>query len=494
MKKVWVLTVMALLLSSSTAALAKAGAELQAQIEALQQRITELEEQQNDQKFRQRNGELIRQMVAEASAGYQAAADSSMTAGYDRGFFIKTTDDQFKLSINTRLQLRHYYGRTDDGDSDLAKDGTSAAGGSGVDASSSGFELERARIYFKGHVMKDLDYLIVLSMSDDDTSGSSDKGNTARLLDYALSYSFSSDFGLKAGRFKGPFGRSETTSSGRQAMVDRSLANEVFNIGRVQGIEAFGQIPMGDGTGYYRAGIFNGLATDAHEPIEENDNSPSLAARLAIPLAGASPQDFKNESDLKFHDNPVSQLGFSAAWTDDRDEAHYADGESDSYEFLAKSSVDGKSDLYTLGGEMILTGIDYSFKHQGFSLNLEGFVQCIDINKSEIDDASDFGNAIRMGTDQNQLTNYGWSAQSGIFLTPKEFELVGRISAVHVEDATDSYEYAGGWNWYLSGQDLKLSMDVSYIDDLPKIASSPGYDGVQNNSLFLVRTQLQFQF
>ena len=65
---------------------------------------------------------------------------------------------------------------------------------------------------------------------------------------------------------------------------------------------------------------------------------------------------------------------------------------------------------------------------------------------------------------------------------------------VHVDHANDSYEYSGGWNWYLSGQDLKLSMDVTYIDDLPLISGTPGFDGVQNNSLLLVRTQLQFHF
>ena len=87
MKKVWVLMATVLLLSGSTVAQAKADAELQAQIEALQSRITELENQQSTTQFQQRNGELIRQMVEEASADYQVGADSAVTAGYDGNFF-----------------------------------------------------------------------------------------------------------------------------------------------------------------------------------------------------------------------------------------------------------------------------------------------------------------------------------------------------------------------------------------------------------------------
>lgn len=484
-----VLVVTAVLLTGSSAVLAEVDTDLQAQIQALQSRISELEEQQSDQAFRQRNGELIRQLVEEFSTEYQAAADSGVTAGYDGSFFIKSTDDQFKLSIDTRLQFRHYYLRTDDGDNDLETDGTRASDGDGVDSSASGMELERARLYFKGHVMKDLKYLIALSMGDDD----SPEDNT-RLYEYFLSYAFSPEFGLKAGRFKGPFGKSETTSSGSQGMIDRSLANEVFNISRVQGIEAFGEVAMGDDTGHYRVAVFNGLQSDAHTPTVDNDNSPGIAARLAIPLNGSSPADFKNESDLKNHDNPVSQVGFSAAWANNRDEDHFAGGESDDYEFLAQSSADNHTDIFELGGEMVLGGVDYSFKHQGFSLNLEGFVQCIDVDSGEVSDESDFGNSTRTGTNDSKVTNYGWSAQSGMFLVPKKFELVGRVGGVCVDSSNNSYEYAGGWNWYLSGQDLKLSMDVTYIDDLPLISGSPGFDGVQNNSLLLVRTQLQFHF
>jgi len=479
-------------LAGATTGYADSPEDLQKQIQELQNRINDLESQVSSDTYEQRNTELIKQMIQEFSANPATlGADSNLTAGYKKGFFIKSTDDQFKLEFDTLLQFRHYHASSDDGDNKLLKDGTRPPDSTdGVDSSASGFEFERARLYLTGHVLKDWNYKIVISMSDDDMS---DTGNTARLREYMLSHALSPEFGLKVGRYKGAFGKQENTSAGRLSMIDRSLANEVFNTGRVEGLEAFGKLEIdSENNAYYRVGVYNSLKGENNENFS-HDNSPSFGARLAVPMNGATPGDFKNESDLARHENPVSQVGFSAAYSNDRDEDHFAGGESDSYEFLGKSDVDGRTDVFELGGEMAMFGADYSFKHQGLSVNLEGFIQCVDVDSGEVSDGSGFGNGIRTGLDGHQYDNYGWMAQAGQFVS-EDFELVCRASGICVDGSNDSHEYAAGWNWYLSGQDLKLSMDVTYIDDLPIISSSPQFDGVQNNSLFVVRTQLQFMF
>ena len=494
-------------LAGATTGFADSQEDLQKQIQELQNRINDLESQVSSDTYEQRNAELIKQMIQEFSANPATlGADSNLTAGYKKGFFIKSTDDQFQLNFDTLLQFRHYYSQSDDGDKKLLKDGTRPSSGSsnGVDASASGFEFERARLYFTGHVLKDWKYKIVVSMSDDDVSGPGGTGNTARLREYELSHALSPEFGLKVGRFKGAFGKQETTSISRTSLIDRSLANEVFNIGRVEGLEAFGKLEIdSENNAYYRAGIFNSFSGENNENSIDHDNSPAVAARLVIPLNGATPADFKNESDLAQHENPVSQVGFSTAYSNDQNEDHFAGGNSDSYVFPAKNANDGHTDVYELGGEAVLVGVDYSYKHQGLSINLEGFAQFIDVDSGEVSDEADFGNANRSidpftlltvtRPKGNQYDNYGWMAQAGQFIS-EDFELVCRASGICVDGSNDSHEYAAGWNWYLSGQDLKLSMDVTYIDDLPIISSSPQFDGVQNNGLFLVRTQLQFMF
>ena len=484
------------LLWSGSPALGAADGDTESQLQALQTRVAQLEAQLSKQGLQQSNAELLKEMVAQMdSAPAHMAADSALTAGYDKGFFIKSADDQFKLEFDTRLQFRHTYGLSDDGSNDLMKDGTRPPlGTSGVDASASAFEMERVRLYLRGHVLKDVKYNICFEADDDSSAGN-------YLYMYDVSYNFMPEMGVKLGRYKGPFGKQEPTSSGRQMLVDRSLANEVFNIDRATGVELFGELDMGDIKPNYRVMLFNGLRNNNDTPFSENDNSPGVAARLAIPMMGATARDFANESDLKGHANPVAQVGFSFAYSNDRDENHFAGGKSDSYDFLGKNP-DGRSDIYKLGGETTLLGVDFAMKSNGLSVILEGFYQHLDADSGELAFANDFGTGRnsfdpitnRALMDGYELDNYGWYAQAGYFIVPEKFELVSRVSGVHVDSTNDMYEYAGGWNYYIAGQDLKLSMDVSYIDDLPITSGSTNFDGVQNNSLLLVRTQLQFQF
>jgi len=482
-----------IVLIGCSTAWAAGDAELQEQIQALQNRVAELEAQQSTQNVEQRNAELIKQLMNEmANNPNGMGQDTAVTAGYDKRFFIKSSDDQFKLEFDTLLQFRHTYMFTDDGSRKLNTDGTRAADGDGVDSSASDFEVETSRLMLMGHVLKDLKYNITLEMDDD--SGDNAKQGDVYLYTYELSYSFMPEFGVKAGRFKGPFGKQEPGSTAKLQMVDRSLADKVFNIDRVSGVEGFGMFDMGDVKPEYRVAVFNGFRNNNDAMYSDTDNSPGLAGRLMFPLMGSSSADFDAESDIEFHENPVAMLGVSYAYANDRCEDHFLGGNNDSYKFLGKSAVDGKTDVFELGGETNMIGADMSFKYSGLSVNVEGFYQNLDVDSKEWADAADFGNAVRTGLLSDALDNYGWHVQSGYFIVPKSFELTSRISGVHPDGSNDSYEYAGGWNWYLSGNDLKLSMDLSYIDDLPVVNSAANYHGIQNNALFLIRTQLQFQF
>jgi len=499
--KIWTTLLMAgVVLAGTSVAWSATDADLSAQVQILQQRVAELEAKQTDQAIQQKNAELIRQLVTEMAANQKnAAADTGMTAGYDKRFFIKSADDQFKLQFDTLLQFRYSYLLSDDGDKNLQKDGTRyiydadfddyVYTNDGVDSSAQGFDLERARLYLTGQVLKDLKYKIVLE-GDDDSNGS--KG--VYMYEYELNYSFIPELGARLGKYKVPFGKQEPGSSGKLMLVDRALATDVFNLDRGTGVEAFGTFDLGEIKPEYRAMVFTGFRNNDNVPVAQNDNSPSLATRLAIPLMGASMEDFADESDLSFHENPVALIGTSYAYANDRTEDHFLGGDNDSYKFLGKSAYDGDTDVFTLGGETNMIGAYMSFKYSGLSVNVEGFYQNLDVDSKEWADAADFGNAVRTGLLSDALDNYGWHAQSGYFIVPKSFELTSRVSGVHPDGSNDSYEYAGGWNWYLSGNDLKLSMDLSYIDDLPVVNSAANYHGIQNNALFLIRTQLQFQF
>jgi len=491
MMKQWaIILAMAGVLTVGSAAWGASDAVLEAKVEALQRQLDALKVQQEEQGQELRNQELVRQLLSELSSdAHRVAADTGVTAGYDRNFFIKSNDDQFRLDIGTRFQFRHSYAFTDDGNNNLTKEGLAASGGDGVDASASSFEVERARLEFSGHIMKDIQYYIQLDMDDDD-------GGSAGLLDYIVSYSFMPELGVTVGRQKAAFGKQENTSSGRLMFADRSLVNEVFNLGRGTGVEAFGVLAVDDVTNvHYRAGVYNEFRTTGSTPNAHNDNSPAFAARAVIPQMGATPADFENESDLAYHENPVSQFGTSFAYTNNRSEDHFNGGESDNFDVLVAGG-DGLTNVMEVGGEVTQVGVDWAFKQQGTSVILEGFYQHADLDGGEAMFAHDFGSARdAAGVKGYEFDNFGWTAQTGVFIVPQEFELICRVGGICVENSNDSYEYAAGWNWYpAKSQDVKVTMDVTYIDDLPVVSSAPDLDGVQNNSLLLVRSQVQFQF
>lgn len=465
--------------------------DIQAKFDAMQQRIDQLEAQLNQQILRQKNTEMMQKMVSELmQQSRHSAADTALTAGYDRRFFIKSTDNQFELEFDTQLQFRHSYALIDDGDKNLSREGLPS--GSDNDSSASALELERARLEMQGRVLRDVKYAITMEMDDDDE-------NHTTLLEYELNYSFMPELGIMVGRYKAPFSKQYNTSSSRSMLIDRSLSSAVFNIGRCTGVGLFGDCSLADTKIHYQAGIFRGLKDVGTVPFSQNDNSPALAASLSFPLLGATPDDFNNESDLMLHKNPVMQIGASFAYSNDRSEDHFSNGSNDNYNILVKSG-DGRSNVVQFGGEVTLFSADVSYKYNGFSATTEGYYQHADLDSEEVGFESDFAPSefssryAMYGIDGMKIDNYGWYTQAGQFIVPRVFELVGRVGGVFVDNTNNSYEYAAGWNWYLGGQDLKLSMDFTYIDDLPMVSSSANFDGVQNNSLFLMRTQLQFQF
>ena len=479
---------MVVLLMSASSAWANDDVTTQQEIQALKTRLAELEAKQTDQAVQQRNAELLQNMIAQMKTDApNLSQGTGMTAGYNGGFFIKTVDDQFLLKINGFLQFRHTYLQTDDGSSVLDAEGLKVGEPDGVDPSANGIEMVRPRLKFSGHMLGDVKYMIQTEFSDDNNNG-------GKLLDYMVYYSFTPEMGVKVGQFKVPFSREYNQSAPSFMFADRGYANAVYEAGRSTGLELFGAFDCGDTKMHYRAGMFNGLRDAGSLPLNDNDNNPAFAARVIMPLMGATPSDFTYESDLAYHDNAVMQLGAGMAYANARTEDHIAGGTDDNYVIIGKSG-DGRSNSGELGGEVTMFTADIMYKQQGLSLILDGYYQDSDLDSKEAAFEHDFGfSRDAFGIDGDKIQNWGWNFQAGYFLVPKEFELISRIGGVCVDSTNDTMEFAGGWNWYISGQNVRITMDVTYIDDLQVTNGGANFHGIQNNALLLIRTQLQFTF
>jgi len=436
-----------------------AGSAFAANSDSLQQKVDTLEKELAELKvqMQDRNADLLDALVAREALSQ--SADTGVTAGYDNHFFIKTTDDNFRLDFGARMQFRHTYGMLD-----------SAGQDNGV--SSSRFEIERNRFYVTGKAMKNISFMLQLDIDDDGD-------HSADLYNAWVAYAFSPEFGLRFGCNDLQYGKQRPTSSGKFMGIDRMMVAQVYDMGRSTGVEAFGSLPVGDVKMAYSAGLFNGLKDEENTGLEDSDNNPVFVSRVMIPLMGTV-KDFSNESDLAYHKTPAMMIGASYAFANNKDQDGLAG--SDTLGILVLKQ-DGTYGTASGEGEVNMFGADLSYKCNGFSATLEGFYQ-----------RATFDNLVA-GVDGVAFDNLGWIAQAGQFIDPEKFELFARIGGVSVDCDEDMYEYSGGWNYYINGQDLKLSMDITYIDELVNTSSTANYNqGVNGESLFLVRTQLQFQF
>ena len=189
--------------------------ELKQQVRVLQARVEELSA---DKVSREDVDAVVRAVLRDANERSQLfSTDGTLTAGYDKGFFIRSEDGSFLFKPSLMTQFRGVANFADDSD------------GEDYD---SGFELRRVRLRFDGNVFSEkLTYQIQYDASR--TSG------TDSLLDAWAQYRFADEWALKAGQYKLSFSRERDLGPNVQMAVDRTLVDTLIGGGqtnRVQGV------------------------------------------------------------------------------------------------------------------------------------------------------------------------------------------------------------------------------------------------------------------
>jgi len=343
-------------------------------------------------------------------------------AGYDarEGFFLQSPDGKFLLRPYARLQVRYTYFGKDEHEGDPGHD-------------ESYFELERARLGMMGHLFDPrLKYRIELEADTD----ASDKGV---LFDTYIQYVSSGAFAVGAGQFHPNFLRIEYISAFKQQMVERSLANEFFNIDRNIGLWVEGEPAKWF---YYNAAITNGIdtvnaATGGGAANFNLDNPPAFVGKLDFTLTGDHRYSYEG-GDLKNLSSPLAVVGAS---------------------FLAEDYNRATGTFITTEGDVWSFGLDAVFKVRGFSLLAEYAGRFYDQD----------------GDGEGSSYAHGFTVQGGFFVSRSpDIELTTCISAVYGTDGPehgDGYMVGPGVNWYVfKNHNVKLSADVSWVDlddDMP---------------------------
>ena len=131
-------------------------------------------------------------------------------AGWDKGPYFTSADGNFRLNIGAQLQVRWLYNDAE-----------------GL-PENRGLELRRTKVMFSGHIFDpSWEYKIVPTWG---------RGGNSNTEDAWITKSFENGSWLKAGQFKGGFLRESIVSSGKQLGVERSMLDNAFTYGWVQGV------------------------------------------------------------------------------------------------------------------------------------------------------------------------------------------------------------------------------------------------------------------
>jgi len=390
--------------------------------------------------------------------------------GYEKGFYVRYANEQsqsFELKLNARIQFRYVAFSRDD------ESWTDQAGIEREIQNRSYFDNERTRMIFSGHVFApEVKYFVQLD-------GDTDEGHTVDFFDFWWGYEFSDACQIQFGKRKVPAVRNWLLPAFDTRLVDRPVAADFFRPDRTVGVWLVGQPTE---RLHYELMVGDAYRAMNSPPAELNDHFTFAGTVSWDPLGpyGGGIVDFESTC------SPVVRVGHS--WTyacqSGLDEAGRPLRESD---FLRLSDGTRLTQLGALAPgatvnryDILLNGLDFGVKYQGWSLNAEYFWQWID--RIRADRAVPYAD----------LFQHGFYVEAGFFVLPQRLELSARYSRVSGEFATRN-EYAGGFRWYFPyGKNLNFAFDVTALDGSPLYNTASdilaGDDGV------LFRSQVQGTF
>ncbi len=365
-----------------------------------------LEEQSASSPSPQSIADLNASLIRDADQHSQLFTVSPIGTGYDpsKGFVIASDDGNFLLHPFLLLQVRDVTNWRDEGKSDGASD------------TQNGFEIRRMQIGFDGNVFNP-NWTYRLFIQTDRSGGD------ASLFDAWVKYRFpDTPWFVEAGQFKTPFAHEQLVFDRTLLAADRTLTDDILASG-----EAFSQGIMG---------------------IYDNADAVRVKADFTNGFAA---------NDVNFEDYPVRPANFGIGA---RGEYKFTGQWKDYDQF---TSLGDKQDLLVAGigvdwteadpSEFIRQATDVQWNHGGLGL---------------------YGAYIGRYTGQNGTAGDTFDssavAQISYLLDDQHWEVFGRYDYLKLDSKefaadtnTNVHEFTLGVNYYIYGQNVKLTLDGSYL-------------------------------
>src|SRR5262245_30433082 len=461
---------------------------LEARLEASARRLEELErltEGTDRAQLDHERVEVLKQQIREVLSEQEfrsTLVPATLQAGYDKGFYIGSTDEKFRMTVNGVFQFRfqHYGTRSDNRYTQprLERDDRT------------GFDESRIRLTLGGWAYtKDLTYNLTLRSDSPDSYDSR--------VHYAyVNYRFAEEFQFRAGIFRLASTRQQVQSDSNFQFVDRPMVDAVYGLGIGTGVRFWGRL-LGKRLEWF-VDVVNSLNSPDTRTITSDpaaqDNNPALLAKLLWHALGDDPGgDFTLDADLPAHASPALDLGIHYAFTEDE-----GDTAGLRVPFPMPRSVGrgGFGLTRSSGLQIHQLGLESAFKWQGFSASGEYILRTLDPRRAG---RQPFTPLWLLTGEGSTVAQHGAYVQAGYFLPiaglENKLELVARVGGISAlaEEREGTWEYAGGVNYYIQGNNVKLNFEVAKVEEAPISSPQNGLANV-NDDVLLFRAQLQVSF
>lgn len=492
-------------------ALEKRNAELQGQ-------VVDLVAKNGDQWLTEERAAEVRELVKDVladSATRTSLQSSGANAGWDNGFFIASTDNRFRLEIGGLVQARWVWSQQRE---PYTPDGIAPAAQLTYDQTDNrtGFDVHNVELWAQGHIISpDIQYMMKGIFSNNQTTnlrptdngqnvggslGESNSG-TFTLLDAWVRVNLTDDWSIRVGQFRAPFGREFLILEQYQMAVDRSLVSLHYGMGYTQGIElewlsneARWRFSVNDGGNDTIAG--EGQVVGSH-PL----NSAWYAQET---IWGVTTRfDWKGSGGWVQFDQFTSPDGTEPGWL--WGIAMNAQGTKPN-EIYPLDQGDPSNSSVT--NTWIGLTTDFTMQFGGASLFASAYYNYVQSNAAFYRSSVNTTESFNAGN----VNALGLTLQASAYLAPK-WEVFTRYEYMHMTASNSGalsdqrlgnflYDqhhvsvWTTGVNYYIDGQDLKVTADFGYgFTPIYPSASVPatGWRASESDE-FVVRAQMQLLF
>jgi hypothetical protein len=266
--------------------------ELQKQLAELQSRVRAIEQQQQQAAGSDEVRKTVEDIVKDAEQRSKfIAVDQTLTAGYDKSFYIRSEDGAFTLRPGLLMQLRNVTNFVDEDDGGIQN----------------GFEFRRVRPRVDGTAFtEDFSYTVVLDVAR--------SGGGVSLLDAFVQYRFEKQWAVKAGQFRNSWFHEGDVSDSVQLAVERSLVDSILGGSQTDRVQGVALIYGGTDKDAFRTEVaYHDGANSKNTNFEDTNANFGTSGRVEYKVFGkwADYKDFSARSTKE----QLLVVGAGADWT-----------------------------------------------------------------------------------------------------------------------------------------------------------------------------------